>query len=170
MEKEFSDKWYLLQYKWNNYNIALENLRRQKFETFFPLLEKTKRTNTKFENYSTPLFPGYIFITFNINEQRWVKIKSTRGISRIICFGNKPTEVPSNIIFNLKKKCNSKEVICAEKKIDRGTEVNILKGPFAGFVGRIEDFKDDNRVYLLLKYMEKNQNLSIEIENTDLIL
>ena len=41
MEKEFSDKWYLLQYKWNNYNIALlENLKRQNFETLLSTFRK----------------------------------------------------------------------------------------------------------------------------------
>ena len=162
-------KWYLLQHKPNNQNIALENLKRQGFETFYPLLENTKRTDSKFKNSFSPLFPGYIFVFFNIEDSRWIKIKYTFGVSRIVGFNSIPSTVPVDIILALQQKYNRSHKLLSAKNIKTGVNTKILKGPLSGFVGRIEEYDANSRIKILLEFMGNQKSISINVHNTDLI-
>ena len=58
--------WFLAQLKPNCANIADKNLKRQGFQTFLPIEEETRKRNGKFVTAMRPLFPGYIFVTFDV--------------------------------------------------------------------------------------------------------
>ena len=58
--------WFLAQFKPNCANIADKNLKRQGFQTFLPMEEETRKRNGKFVTAMRPLFPGYIFVTFDV--------------------------------------------------------------------------------------------------------
>ncbi len=162
-------KWYLLQHKPNKQNIALENLKRQGFETFFPLLEITKRSNSRFKNSSSPLFPGYIFVSFDIEDSSWIKIKYTVGVSRIVGFNSKPSEVPGYIILALKHKYKRSHELFSAKNIKTGLNTKILKGPLSGLVGKIEEYDTKSRIKILLEFMDNQKRISINVDKTDLI-
>ena len=162
-------KWYLLQHKPNKQNIAIENLKRQGFETFYPLLENTKRTDSKFKNSFSPLFPGYIFVFFNIEDSSWIKIKYTIGVSRIIGFNSVPSKVPVDIILALQQKYNRSPKLLSAKNIKKGVNTKILKGPLSGFVGKIEEYDSNSRIKILLKFMDNQKRVSINVDKTDII-
>ena len=162
-------KWYLLQHKPNKQNIALKNLKRQGFETFYPLLENTKRTNSRFKNSFLPLFPGYIFVSFNIEDNRWIKIKYTIGISRIVGLNAIPSEVPEDIILALKKKYKRSHELLSAETVETGVNTKILKGPLSGFVGKIEEYDANSRIKILLEFMGNQKRISINVDKTDLI-
>jgi len=162
-------KWYLLQHKPNKQNIALENLKRQGFKTFYPLLENTKRAKSTFKNSFSPLFPGYIFVSFNIECSGWIKIKYTIGISRIVGFNSKPKEVPVDIILALQQKYSRPPKFLSDKNIKTGEKIKILKGPLSGFLGKIEEYDSNSRLKILLEFMGNKKNILININDTDLI-
>ena len=162
-------KWYLLQHKPNNQNIALKNLERQGFESYYPLFDKTIRTSSKFKNTLSPLFPGYMFVNFDINESEWIKIKYTLGVLRIIGFNNKPSEVPIEIISALKQKYKRSNELLSAKNIKTGVNTKILKGPLSGFVGKIEEYDANSRIKILLEFMDNQKRISINVNKTDLI-
>ena len=58
--------WFLAQLKPNCANIADKNLKRQGFQTFLPMEEETTQRNGKFVTAMRPLFPGYIFVAFDV--------------------------------------------------------------------------------------------------------
>ena len=162
-------KWYLLQHKPNKQNIALENLKRQGFKTFYPLLENTKRTNSRFKNSFLPVFPGYIFVFFNIKNSKWIKIKYTIGVSRIVGFNSMPSEVPIEIVLSLQQKYNRSHEFLSAKNIKIGVNTKILKGPLSGFMGKIEEYDANRRIKILLESMGNQKRISINVDKTDLI-
>ena len=162
-------EWYLIQHKPNKQNIALENLKRQGFESFYPLLENTKRINSRFKNSCSPLFPGYIFVFFNIEDSRWIKIKYTFGVSRIVGFNSIPSTVPVDIILALQQKYNRSHKLLSAKNIKTGVNTKILKGPLSGFVGKIEEYDTFNRIKILLEFMGNQKSVSINVDQTDII-
>lgn len=60
--------WFLAQLKPNSVKIAERNLKRQGFRTFLPVEEVTKRANSKFVTAVRPMFPGYIFVSFDATK------------------------------------------------------------------------------------------------------
>ena len=60
-------KWYVAQVKPNGFASAEANLDRQGFETFMPLRRKTVRHARQMRDVLRPVFPGYLFIKFDLN-------------------------------------------------------------------------------------------------------
>ncbi len=162
-------KWYILQHKSNRQNIALENLKRQGFKTFYPLLDNTVRIKSSFKNSFSPLFPGYIFVYFDIKDSSWNKIKYTIGVSRIVGFNSIPSEIPSEIVIALQQKYNRSKELLSPKNINKGDNIKILKGPLTGFIGKIEECDANSRIKILLEFMGNQKSISINFHKTDLI-
>ena len=50
----------------------------------------------------TPIFPGYIFIKFGLDNGDWRKINSTLGVNRLISFHEgRPAKIPEALIEGL---------------------------------------------------------------------
>ncbi|MDB4110546.1 transcriptional activator RfaH, partial [Amylibacter sp.] len=101
-----SKEWFILQFKANSHRQAVKNLTRQGFETFLPLYNSTSRKASRFISSSRPLFPGYMFITFDRTKSEWHKINNTFGVSRLITFNSTIQSIPSTFIDNLMTRCN----------------------------------------------------------------
>ena len=56
--------------------------------------EGTQNRKGRFIPTLRPMFPGYVFVFFDIEGGLWRKIYSTPGITRLVSFGNEPAMVP----------------------------------------------------------------------------
>src|SRR4030095_6959028 len=92
-------QWYVVYTHLKQEERANENLMSWGVETLHAKL-KTRRYNqfTGAPTYLTqPLFPRYIFAKFNAREQL-PKIRFTRGVHNVVCFGESPAPVAEDII------------------------------------------------------------------------
>ena len=98
-----SKKWFILQFKPNSHHQAAKNLNNQGFKTFLPLHNTTSRKASRFILTNKPLFPGYMFITFDRTDTEWHKINSTFGVSRLLTFNSVLKSIPTDFVENLMK-------------------------------------------------------------------
>lgn len=145
--------WFLAQIKPNCAQIAERNLKRQGFGTFLPLEEASQNRSGKFTTSLRPLFPGYIFVAFDIALGHWRTINSTYGITRLVSLGKEPTAVPFNIVSHLMLRCDAAGKLLPPKLLKSGDLVTLTKGPFANFVAEVEQVAPNKRVWLLLDIM-----------------
>ena len=61
--------WYVAQLKPNGFSKAQVNLIRQGFECFMPMRKVTTRHARKLSTALKPIFPGYIFIKFGLDNR-----------------------------------------------------------------------------------------------------
>ena len=145
--------WFLAQLKPNSARIAESNLCRQGFRTFLPLEEITKRSGSKFVKREQPVFPGYIFVAFDIAKGRWGAINSTNGVTRLVSFGKSPTPVPLGIVAQLMLRCDASGKLIPPRMLKPGDLVRVTEGAFLGFVAEIESLAPDRRVWVLMDIM-----------------
>ena len=145
--------WFLAQLKPNCANIADKNLKRQGFKTFLPLEEETRQRNGKFVTAMRPLFPGYIFVAFDVACGFWRTVNSTYGITRLVSFGKEPTAVPLDLVSQLMLRCDANGKILPPKLLKPGDQVTLTKGPFTNFVAEVEKIAPDRRVWVLMEFM-----------------
>lgn len=145
--------WFLAQLKPNCANIAEKNLKRQGFQTFLPTEEETRQRNGKFVTAMRPLFPGYIFVAFDVACGLWRMVNSTYGITRLVSFSKEPTVVPLNLVSQLMLRCDSNGKLLPSKVLKTGDQVTLTKGPFANFVAEVEQIAPDRRVWVLMEIM-----------------
>ena len=91
-------QWFVLHTHVKQEERANENLRSWGVETLHAKL-RTRRYNqfTGAPTYLTqPLFPRYLFAKFT--REQLPKIRFTRGVHNIVCFGENPAPVDEDII------------------------------------------------------------------------
>ena len=159
-------KWFVAQIKPNSYDLANRNLERQGFETFLPKMNVTNRKKNKFVDKDIYVFPGYIFVSFDTKLGSWNRINSTYGVSRLISFNKKPAEIPYNLIFELKKRYYSNQLLQENDKLQIGDRIKMYTGPFADFFAKIESVDNNSPIWVLLEYAGKIQRLKLENDGT----
>ena len=163
-----SKEWFILQFKSNSHHLAAKNLNRQGFETFLPLHETTSQRLSRFINTSKPLFPGYMFIRFDKAESEWRKINSTYGVSRLITFNSILKSIPTNFVYHLMKRYDLSGKLIPIKKLKKGDQVTVLKGPFANFIATVEKYEADHRIWILMDLMGRKTNIQTPSDNLTL--
>lgn len=152
-EQHRDSVWFLAQIKPNSHAIAARNLARQRFATFLPMHEETRRARGRFVTQLRPLFPGYIFVALDLAQGGWQKVNSTQGVTRLVSLGKAPTPVPHALVDQLMLRCDSDGKLQPSAAFSPGDRVALTGGPFADFVATVESIAPDRRVYVLLDLM-----------------
>ena len=150
---ERGNSWFLAQLKPNCAQIADRNLKQQGFPTFLPMQEGTQNRKGRFVSTLRPMFPGYVFVSFDVAGGLWRKIHSTYGITRLVSFGKEPAAVPLDIVSQLMLRCDTDGKLLPPKMLKSGDQVRLTSGPFADFVVTIENIAPDRRVCVLMDIM-----------------
>ena len=162
MNKSLDKKWFIAQIKPNSYKTAILNLERQGFETFLPKMEITHKKINKFILKNVFVFPGYVFVCFDPRIISWTKINSTYGVSKILAFNKKPSEVPSDFILGLKTRYESNSNHTQKEKLKKGDFIKFYTGPFADIIAKVECIDENNRIWVLLEVMGGYQRLKLQ--------
>jgi transcriptional antiterminator RfaH len=156
--------WFLAQLKPNCADIADKNLKRQGFRTFLPLEEKTRQHNGKFVTDRRPLFPGYIFVAFDVTHGLWRAVKSTYGITRLVSFGKEPAAVPPDLVSQLMVSCDASGKLLQSEILKPGDQVTLTKGPFANFAAEVVKTAPDRRVWVLMEIMGAQTRVAVGVD------
>jgi transcriptional antiterminator RfaH len=146
--------------------IACENLLRQQFDVFFPRYLKRRSHARKIESVPAPLFPRYIFISFNADVAGWRVVRSTRGVVDLVRNGLDPAPVPAAIIEEIRKRQDEDGfvVLARHIKLGRGDKIRIDAGPFADYEAIFETMRDNERVVALLSLMGRQVVVNVPVE------
>ena len=158
-------EWYLLKTKPNAHFTAFENLKRQHFDVFLPLIIKTKKNHGKFLDAKAPLFPGYIFIGIKVYPVPWKSVNGTRGISAAVTLDGVYRPVNNDIIEGLHYRCDDAGVIQSLNDIVPGDRVKIERGPFAEFICTVDNIQDDRRAWVLIDLLQQKTRSEVELRN-----
>ena len=162
MNQNLDKKWFIAQIKSNSYHIATENLERQGFETFLPKMEITQRQKNQFVVKSVYVFPGYMFVCFDLHFISWTKINSTYGVSKILTFNKKPSEISSDLIHELKIRYERNSNPTQKKKLQRGDSIKFSSGAFTDLIAKVESVEEKNRIWILLEVMGGYRRLKLQ--------
>ena len=155
-------KWFILQFKPNSHRLAKRNLHRQGFELFLPLHEVTKHKYNRYVSDLRPLFPGYMFVAFNPASGPWSQINCTAGVSKLVCFGDQPSPIPLDLISGLMARCNSVGKLLPPNQLNKGEAVQLLTGPFANYIAKVETIDAEQRVWVLMELMGRVTRISVD--------
>lgn len=154
--------WFVVQLKPNAEAIARRNLLRQGVQVFAPFEELTVRKGGKFTQACKALFPGYIFASFDQDALRWRAVNSTLGVSRLVSFADdRPAQVPTDLIASLMDRCEPSGKLLPPTLLREGDGVRVTSGPFADFIGTVEQVAPDQRIWVLLDILGKNTRVAL---------
>jgi transcriptional antiterminator NusG len=97
------------------------------------------------------LWPGYLLIKMELNEQSWMYVKNTTGVVDFLG-GENPNELSDDEVDALLKEMEDRRTKVSQKhKFEVGDKVKITDGVFVNFVGTVvEVFQDKGRLSVLV--------------------
>ena len=148
-------KWYLIKTKPRQEQIAISNLERQHYKVYCPKTIINKKL--------VFLFPGYLFIHLDSENQNWGPIKSTKGIKNFVRFGLKYACIHDSIIdFIRANELNTKEKIENLNEYKIGEKVEITDGIFKNYIAIVKSIEPEERVILLLNLLGQQQSINLK--------
>jgi len=103
-----------------------------------------------------PLFPRYLFIRLGLGDtaKSWAPIRSTKGVSRLVSFGNAPARVDNGLIELLRAQEANVQTM-PERLFQPGECVRLTEAPFAGIEAIYQMTNGDRRVMVLIEILSK---------------
>ena len=126
-----------------------------------PLQNVTKRSAHKFVDLHVPLFPGYMFDEVDTAQNAWRKFDSSLCVARIVSLGGTPTPVPSEIVNEFISRCYDDGILRPTQGLEVKQDVQVLRGPFANFVAKVEEISPYQRVWILIDLFGQLSRISV---------
>lgn len=97
----------------------------------------------KRENVKEKIFPGYILVKMLLNDQTWLAVRTTPGVTAFVGAGNKPTPISQKEVDAIMKFMNLEATPKYKATFSLGEAVKIIDGPFADFLGTVDAIDDE---------------------------
>lgn len=163
-ENDDVPRWYVIQCKGGESFRAAEHLGNQQFEVFHPVLQVQKKRRDKLVWIDEPLFPYYVFIRLSTLASNWRPIRSTRGVLKLLTFGdNLPLPVSDELIATLRDHGSCDDQSAVHVYFRAGDMVDIIDGPFKNLQAVFERHKGEERAIVLLNMLHKPQRLEVPV-------
>ncbi|HAW94465.1 MULTISPECIES: transcription/translation regulatory transformer protein RfaH [unclassified Arsukibacterium] len=146
--------WYLLYCKPRQEQRAQQHLANQGFSSFVPVLTVNKLKAGKQVKVTEPMFPRYLFLQISSEQLNLSTIRSTRGVTDFVRFGQQLAQVPNSLITTL-----SQQQMAQQQQEDQnqpfkpGDELTVLNGPFSGIQAVYQLADGDKRSIVLLNLL-----------------
>lgn len=132
------------------------------FKIIIPLREvvivkKGKKTKNK-----EKVFPGYILIKMILDDNSWLVVRTTQGVTGFVGAGLKPTPISEKEVEAIMKFVEQEQPRF-KTKFSVGEAVKITSGPFADFLGTIESIDEEKgKVKVLVSIFDRETPVELD--------
>ena len=147
------ERWFVVRTQPHRESQAERQLANQAYRIFLPRFRKSRRHARKFEIVSAPLFPGYLFVVLDLTRDRWRSVNGTYGVDKLLTRAGVPEPVPHGLVEELLASTDAEAIVRFHPHLQNGQMVRVSAGPFANFVGRLQQLDDSGRVRILLEVL-----------------
>ena len=155
--------WFLVRSKPRQESVALTHLARQGYESYLPLFATEKLVRRKSTVVQEPMFARYLFVRLDTTGQgqSWSPIRSTVGVSELVCFGSRPARVDDALIATLRER-EATQQADPITLFAHGDSVRITEGAFAGLEAIYQMNDAEGRAMVLLDLLSKPVAMTID--------
>jgi transcriptional antiterminator NusG len=142
--------------------IEAYDLEDRVYEIVVPTQEEIEIRNGQRHNVQKKVFPGYVLVRMNIDEETWYQLRNTPGVTGFISINNKPVplgeEEASNILKGMAAEAPKVAV-----SFQLGDTVRIIDGPFADFRGQIDEINNEKgKIKVLVSFFGRETPVELD--------
>jgi len=146
--------WYAVQVR-SRYEVGVARyLRGMGFEEFLPLYESRKRWSDRTKVVQEPLFPGYLFCRFDLQNR--LPILKTPGVIQVVGYNRQPIPVDEGEVESIQTLVTSGIPNQPWPFLKVGEKVRIESGPLRGLEGVLVEFKGNRRLILSVSLLQRS--------------
>ena len=108
------------------------------FDIVVPMEEQIEIKDGKRKTNLKKVFPGYVLIKMIVTEDTWYIVRNTRGVTGFVGSGTDPIPLTEEEIRNM-----GFEDIPVNVDYEVNEQVQVMNGPFEGFVGTVQEINTE---------------------------
>jgi transcriptional antiterminator NusG len=108
------------------------------------------------------IFPGYILVDMILNDESWFAVRNTPGVTGFVGSGNQPTPLRQEEADSILRRMEE-EAPKVKVSFRVGDSVRIVDGPFADFLGTVDDLNlEKGKVRLLVSFFGRETPVELD--------
>jgi transcriptional antiterminator NusG len=148
----------------HNLEQRIESMGMQDFiyQVVVPTVEEIELRDGKRRTVERCLYPGYLMVQMNLTDDSWYVVRNTPGVTGFVGMGNRPTPLRSEAVQRILRRMESTapEVRATFK---HGQKVRIIEGPFADFIGVVDDIDEERtKVRVLVSFFGRETPVELD--------
>lgn len=158
--ENLDQRWLCLQVRsgWE-FRSAL-GLKERGYDYFVPTFKQKREWSDRTKIVEVPLFTGYLFLRFDVRNDH--SVVTVPGVIRFVGTGKMPTPIDNAEIEALQLTTRAGLTCGPCAFLAVGQEVEIRLGPLASLRGKIERFKNKQRLILSVNLIRKSVFVEID--------
>ncbi|MCF6094784.1 transcription termination/antitermination protein NusG [Microaerobacter geothermalis] len=125
------------------------------FRVLVPVEEGIENKNGKQKTVLRKVFPGYVLVEMIMTDDSWYVVRNTPGVTGFVGStgsGSKPTPLLPEEVASILKQMGMEE-LRPKVEFKVREQVKVKDGPFASFVGTVEEIQNDKQKLKVLVNM-----------------
>lgn len=120
-------------------------------QILIPTEEVVELRNGKKVTSKRLLYPGYVMVQMDMDDQLWHEIKNTPRVTGFVGGGNTPVPLtPEEVNQILFRQATSAERPRPKLTFEKGETVRIIDGPFSNFSGKVDEVNNERSTLRVL--------------------
>lgn len=143
--------------------IEAEHLENKIYEVLVPTQDKIEIRGGKKVTDKEKIFPGYMLVKMILDDDTWLAVRTTQGVTSFIGMGNKPTPISSAEVASIVKFAAQGGQPTYKQAFNEGDTVKIVDGPFTEFIGKVDNVdKDRGKVRVLVSIFGRETPVELD--------
>ncbi len=144
------------------HRITSMDMRDRIFEIVVPVEDEIEIKDGQRRTVQRKIFPGYVMVEMIMNDESWYVVRNTPGVTGFVGSGNKPIPLQDEEV----------KAILRQMRVDqprvkvaftRGQSVRITDGPFADFIGVVDELSyDKGKVRVLVSFFGRETPVELD--------
>src|SRR6266849_4754620 len=148
-----SKKWFII-HTYSGFEQKVADSLRSRAEAFgfapqigqllIPTEEVVELRNGKKVTSKRLLYPGYVLVEMDMDDELWHAVKSTPRVTGFVGGGDKPVPLTADEVNSvLYRQSSSAERPRPKMTFEKGETVKIVDGPFTNFSGKVDEINSE---------------------------
>jgi len=137
------------------------------FRVVVPTEEEVEIRDGKKRSSRKRVFPGYILVQMILDEESWYVVRNTPGVTGFVGSGTAPIPLREDEVDKILKRMEE-ETPRIRVNFRIGEPVRIVEGPFADFVGVVDEiFAERGKVRVLVSFFGRETPVEMDFLQVD---
>lgn len=144
------------------HRIASMDVSDKIFQVVVPTEEEIEIKNGQRRTVQKKVFPGYVLVQMVLTDESWYVVRNTPGVTSFVGSGNKPVPLSTTEVRQILKQMEV-EAPKARISYQRGQSVKVIDGPFAEFIGVVDDISlEKGKVWVLVSFFGRETRVELD--------
>jgi len=164
---ERSVEWYAAYTRANHEKRVADRLKQSGIEYFLPLYDSIHRWKDRRVRFQSPLFPGYVFVRFQVENR--LRVLQISSVVRLVGANGNPVPIEKKEIQALRNGLSSGIDAEPHPYLTIGRRVRVKRGPLEGTYGVLMRRKNKVRFVISLDLIMRSISVEIDIADLELV-